>query len=134
MHTTSLAATPTRPALWAARACFAVAVLFLAFDGIGKLATPVQVVDAFTRLGIPMSAATGLGILQLACLVLYVIPRTAVLGAVLLTGFLGGAIAIHVRAGGTPFELLFPVIIGGLVWAPLYLRDERVRQLLPVRG
>ncbi|MDB4887975.1 MAG: rane protein [Gemmatimonadetes bacterium] len=134
MHTTSLAGAPARPTLWAARTCFTVAVLFLIFDSVGKLAKPVQVVEAFGKLGIPMGAATGLGILQLACLALYVVPRTAVLGAVLLTGYLGGAIAIHVRAGSTPFELLFPVILGALLWAPLYLRDERVRRLLPVRG
>jgi hypothetical protein len=113
---------------------FAVAVLFLAFDGGSKLAEPKPVADAFARLGIPLHLAPDIGLLQLACLVLYVVPRTAILGAILLAAFLGGAVAIHVRAGSTVFEKCFPVLIGLLVWGALYLRDERVRQLIPIRA
>lgn len=113
---------------------FAVAVLFLLFDSVSKLFTPPQVVEAFARLGIPLHVAAGLGLLQLGCLILYVVPRTAVLGAILLAAFLGGAVAIHVRAGSTPFERVFPVLIGSLVWGALYLRDQRVRQLIPIRA
>lgn len=113
---------------------FTIAVVFLAFDGITKLFSPRPVVEAFMRLGIPAHLAPGLGLLQLACLVLYVIPRTAVLGAILLAAFLGGAVAIHLRAESSSFERIFPVLIGLLVWGALYLRDERIRRLIPVRA
>jgi hypothetical protein len=118
---------------WAARTCFAISVLFLLFDGVTKAAAPAPVAEAFSKLDIPVSLALGLGILELACLALYVIPRTAFLGAILLTGYLGGATAIHVRARSTPFELLFPSIIGILLWAGLFFRDARLRALIPVR-
>lgn len=112
---------------------FAVAVLFLAFDGVSKLFSPAPVVEAFTRLGIPVQLAAVIGALQLGFLLLYLVPRTTVLGALLLTAFLGGAVAIHVRAGSPMFEKSFPVLVGLLVWGALYLRDERVRALIPIR-
>jgi hypothetical protein len=113
----------------------AIVVLFLLFDTAIHVAKPVPVVEAFARLGYPISAAVGIGIAELICVVLYVIPRTAALGAVLLTGLLGGAIATHVRAGSTAFETyIFPMLMGLLIWGGLWLRDERLRELLPLRS
>jgi hypothetical protein len=104
---------------------------FLLFDGVMKLVQPAPVVEATVKLGYPESVLTGLGIVLIACTVLYLIPRTAVLGAILLTGYLGGATASHVRVGEGWFPTLFPVVFGSLLWGGLYLRDERLRALLP---
>jgi hypothetical protein len=90
-------------------------------------------VEATTQLGYPASAVVGIGILELICLVLYIIPRTAVLGAVLFTGYLGGAIATQVMAGANLFSLVFPIIIGALLWGGLYLRDNQLRTVIPFR-
>jgi len=84
-------------------------------------------------LGYTEAVILPLGILLLACTILYLIPRTAMLGAILLTGYLGGAVATHVRAGHGPFEILFPVVFGALLWGGLVLRDRRIRELIPVR-
>jgi DoxX-like family len=93
------------------------------------------VVEAFNQLGYPVSLAPAIGILELACVVIYVIPRTAVLGAILLTGFLGGAVAIHVRVGDPLFtHTLFPIYVGVLVWGGLFLREARLRALIPLRS
>jgi hypothetical protein len=107
----------------------AVAVLFFLFDCVGHLMKPAPVVDAFVREGIPVSLSTGIGVLQLLLLILYVVPRTRLLGAVLMTGYLGGATAVNLRAGDPVFEVIFPVLFGILVWAPLYLLDERSRAI-----
>jgi hypothetical protein len=107
--------------------------LFLLFDGVMKLVKPAPVVEATVMLGYPESVIVGLGIVVLVCAVLYLIPQTAVLGAILLTGYLGGAVASHVRVGEGWFPTLFPVVFGALLWGGLYLRDERVRALLPLR-
>jgi hypothetical protein len=117
--------------LWAGRAASAVPVLMLLFSGTLKVAKPALVVEEFTRLGYAETVALGIGILELACTVVYVIPRTSVLGAILLTGYLGGATATHVRIGD-PF--IGPVIVGALVWLGLFLRDERLRELIPLRS
>ena len=111
----------------------ALAGLFLLFDAAGKLMQPKQVIDAFLRLGLPVSLSSGIGILLLICTLLYLIPRTAVLGAVMLTGFLGGAVAIHMRAGSPLFETVFPVLFGILVWAGIYLRECRLCAIFPLR-
>jgi len=111
---------------WAGIVISALPALFLLFDGVMKLVKPAFVVDTTVRLGYPESVILGLGIVLTACTVIYVIPRTAVLGAILLTGYLGGAVATQVRAGGGPFPILFPVIIGALLWGGLFLRDERI--------
>jgi len=116
-------------ALWAGRIISALPALFLLFDGIMKLVKPVFVVEATVQLGYPESVIIGLGALLIACTILYLIPRTAVLGAILLTGYLGGAVATHVRVGGPLFSIIFPVILGAMLWGGLYLRDERVRSL-----
>jgi hypothetical protein len=107
---------------------------FLLFDGIMKLVQPAPVVEATVKLGYPESVLTGLGIVLIACTVLYLIPRTAVLGAILLTGYLGGAVATHVHHGDGWFPISFPVIFGALLWGGLVLRDARLRALLPLRS
>lgn len=110
------------------------AVLFLAFDGVTKVMNVAPVRDAMAQLGYPGALSAGLGVLLLTCLALYVAPPTAVLGAVLLTGYLGGAVAAHVRVGNPLFShTLFPVYVAGMLWAGLALRDARVRALLPLR-
>ena len=106
--------------------------LFLLLDGIMKLVKPPIVVEATVKLGYPESVITGLGIVLVVCTIVYLIPRTAVLGAILLTGYLGGAIATHVRTGESTFSIFFPVIIGVMLWGGLYLRNERLRSLVPV--
>jgi hypothetical protein len=121
--------------LWSGRIISALAVLFMLVDAAFKLVKPlpVPVAQAFERLGYPTSLAAGIGILVLACTAIYVIPRTSVLGTLLLTGYLGGATAIQVRAGSPLFETLFPVIFAVLVWAGVFLREDRLRALIPVR-
>jgi hypothetical protein len=105
-------------------------VAFLIFDSVIKLVKIAPVVESFERLGYPASLARGIGLLESACLLLYLVPRTSVLGAVMLTGFLGGAITTHVRVGDPLFShVLFPVYVAALLWAGLFLRDARVRAL-----
>jgi hypothetical protein len=87
-----------------------------------------------SALGYPESLALGIGVLELVCIVLYLIPRTSVLGAILLTGYLGGAIASHVRIGSELFSILLPIIVGVMLWGGLFLRDDRLRTLLPLRS
>lgn len=126
-HTTSL----SKATLWASRLMSGFVALFLLFDTVLHLAKPAPVVEAFQRLGFPISASFGLGLLEAAGLVLFVIPRTSIIGAILFTGVLGGAVATHVRAGSTAFETyIFPIIVGALIWGGLYLRDRRVRALI----
>jgi hypothetical protein len=106
-------------------------VLFLAFDGAVKLANPSFVTEASAKLGLPAGISVGLGVVLLASLALYLVRRTALLGAVLLTGYLGGAVLAHLRVGD-PFasHVLMPVYVGILLWLGLYLRDERLRSLV----
>jgi len=120
--------------LWTGRIMSALPALFLFVDGVGKLVKPAPVVQGTVQLGYPESVLVGLLIVLLSCTVLYVIPRTAILGAILLTGYLGGAIATHVRVGSPLFShILFPVYLAVLLWGGLYLRDERLRALIPFR-
>jgi hypothetical protein len=108
--------------------------IFLAFDGATKL-FPNQFTDqAMAKLGYPATQTFGIGILVLACALIYLIPRTAVLGAVLLTGYLGGAVASQVRIQEAPFSIAFPIIIAAIAWTGLYLREERLHSLLPIRS
>jgi hypothetical protein len=107
--------------------------LFLLVDGAMKLAKPEPVVKATVELGFAESVIVPLGVVLLACTALYLIPRTAVLGAILLTGYLGGAVATHVHAGHGPFEILFPVVFGAVLWGGPVLRDDRLRALVPLR-
>lgn len=133
MQASTLPIPVSKTSLWAGRIMSVLPILFLLLDGVMKLVKPAPVVDAFIQLGYPDSLAVSIGLLLLVCVVIYVIPRTAVLGAILLTGYLGGAVATHVRVGSEPFSLIFPIIFGVLLWGGLYLRDDRLRALIPLR-
>ncbi len=104
--------------------------LFMLMDGVMKIVKPAQVLEANVRLAYPVSTLSGIGIALIVCTVIYLIPRTAILGAVLLTGYLGGAVASNVRAGSGLFETIFPVLFAALVWAGPWLRDRRLRSLV----
>jgi len=117
--------------LWTGRVLTGLAVLFLLFDAYGKFTNPPQVTEACIRLGIPLSQTFEIGVLLLVCTLVYAVPRTAVLGAVLLTGYLGGAVAIQMRAGSSTFETVFPVILGVIVWAGVVLRSCGLRKVFP---
>ena len=117
--------------LWAGRITSALPALVLLFSGVMMLVKPAAVVQELVRLGYPERLALGIGIIELACTIVYLIPRTSILGAILLTGYLGGATATHVRIGD-PFY--FPVLFGVLVWLGRFLCDERLRTLLPLRS
>ena len=125
---------PSNKAIWSGRIVSGLAILFLAMDATMKLLMAAPAVQTTTELGYPSTVIFPLGLVQLACLALYAIPRTAVLGAVLWTAYLGGAVATHVRVGNPLFShVLFPVYIATLLWLGLWLRDLRVRALLPLR-
>ncbi len=129
----SPATAPTSKRVLAGRIISAVPILFMIFDGAIKIPKIQPVIDASAQLGLPIELAPGIGILALVCTAIYAFPRTSVLGAVLLTGYLGGAVATQLRAGTGLFNLFFPFIIGALVWGGLYLRDQRLRSFLPFR-
>ena len=112
--------------LWTGRALSGLAVAFCLMDGIMKLAKPQFVVQATVQMGFQESAIVGIGLTLLACTVLYLIPRTAILGAVLLTGYLGGAVASGVRIGAPVFNDVFPILFAMIVWGGLRLRDRRL--------
>ena len=130
-------ATPTVPVArttrWVGQTMSALPVLFLLLDGVIKVLQLPPAVEATTHLGYPAHVVLGIGILELVCLAVYMAPRTAVLGAILLTGYLGGALATQVRVGADLLPLVFPIGIGLLVWGGLYLRDARLRALLPLQ-
>ena len=110
------------------------AVGFLIFDSVGKLLRVQPVVEGTAGLGYPVSVIFPLGVTLLTCVLVYLVPRTAVFGAVLLTGYLGGAVATHVRVGSPLFShVLFPTYVAALVWGGLLLRDRRLRLFLPLR-
>ena len=119
-------------ALWTGRIMSFLPALFMLLDAAMKFTKPEMVVKTTVELGYPESVITGLGIVLLISTVLYLIPRTAVLGAILLTGYLGGAVATNVRVGAGLFPICFPVVFGVLLWGGLFLRDERLRKLLPL--
>jgi hypothetical protein len=114
--------------LWAGRIISALPVLLLLFSGVLKLIKPVSVVQGFARYGYPANLTLVIGLLELSCTVVYAIPRTAVLGAILLTGYLGGATATNVRVGDPSYFMT--VLLGVLAWIGLYLRDDRLRALI----
>lgn len=106
---------------------------FFIFDGCMKLLKPPVVVEATVHMGYPESTIADVGVVLLACTLLYLIPRTSILGAVLLTGYLGGAVASNVRAEQGAFNILFPVIFASIAWGGLWLRESRLTQLLPLK-
>jgi hypothetical protein len=119
--------------LWIGRILSALAVIFLAFDSSIKLMRLPVVLEATAQLGFPPGSIVLVGIVLLACTLVYAIPRTRVVGAVLLTGYLGGAVAAQMRVGNPPFETVFPIIVGSVIWAGILVRDHRVRALLASR-
>lgn len=124
----------SRKRLWTGYGLSGVTTMFLLFDATMKLFKPVFVVKATVDLGYPESTIVGIGAVLLCSTLLYVFPRTSMLGAVLLTGYLGGAVASNVRAATPLFNALFPIIFCSLVWAGLLLRDKRLEALLPLRS
>jgi hypothetical protein len=123
--------TTTALKVWAGRSLSGLALMFLAFDIVGKLGRVPAAVEGTAKLGYPPNILVTLGIVQLVCTLAYAIPRTAVIGAVLLTGYLGGAVATHVRVSDPLFtHVLFPIYLAVFLWGGLYLRDRRVRALI----
>ena len=130
---TSAAAVPaSKGMLWTGRILTGLVGLFLLLDGVMKLVKPDVVVKATTELGYPESSIFGMGLALTIGTLLYLFPRTAVLGAILVTGYLGGAVATHVHAGHGAFEISFAVVFGVVLWGGLFLRDARLRALLPL--
>jgi hypothetical protein len=122
-----------KSAIWAGRSITALIVVFLIFDGVTKVMKTQQVIEATVRIGFPESSIVGIGAALLVCTAVYLIPQTSVLGAILLTGYLGGATAANVRAATGAFNTSFPVIFAVLVWLGLYLRERRLWVLVPLR-
>lgn len=123
------------PAARVGTALSAVAALLLLFDSLGKLLKVAPVVVGTAQLGYPESVVRPLGVVLLLCVVTYLIPRLSILGAVLLTAYLGGAVATHVRVGHPwPTHVLFPVYVAVLIWGGLWLRDARLRRVLEDRA
>jgi hypothetical protein len=121
-------------ARWAGLVMSGLVIAFLLFDSVIKLVPLSIVTETMAELGYPPGLERGLGVLTLVCVLLYAVPRTAVLGAILLTGLFGGAMATHLRIGSPLFShLLFGLYLGLMVWGGLYLRDARLRALIPFR-
>jgi len=131
MQSAAPATAVSKKKLWTGSIVSAIPALMLIFSGVMKLVMPPAVVQSFAHFGLPLSIATGLGILEISCALVYAIPRTSVLGAILVTGYLGGATAANVRVGDS---FVVPVLLGVLAWVGLYLRDERLRALIPLRS
>ena len=129
METTTQSAPVSKAARWTGWIMSILPVLMLVMSGVMKVAQTAEVVKGFAAW--PAGSALAIGIVELACTVVYLVPRTAMLGAILLTGYLGGATAVSVQMGAS---FVLPVVFGVLVWGGLYLRDPRLRALIPLRG
>lgn len=123
--------TVSKTALWVGRVMSALPVLLVLFGSILKLMKTASVVEGFARYGLPERLIIPVGVIELICVIVYLIPRTAVLGAILMTGLLGGAILTNVRVGDASYA--FPIVVGMLAWGGLYMRDVRLRELIPIR-
>ena len=135
MDATSQVTSPSKGSIWTGRVISALIVLFLLFDSVLKFMKPAPVVETFAHLGLSMSLANPLGIILIVCALLYAIPQTSILGAILLTAYLGGAVCTHLRAGDPLFShVLFPTYMGALLWLAIYLRDVRLHALIPFRS
>ena len=139
MHTVTQSAQtadlrPPKAMLWTGRVMSGLIVGFMLLDSVMHLAKPAPVVQAFSELGFPISLSVPLGIIGLICLVAYAVPRLSVLGAILLTGYYGGAVVTNLRVLHPVFECVFPILLGAIAWGGLWLRDERLRRLIPWRG
>lgn len=127
--------TPKQKRSWSGIILSVIPTLFLLMDTVGKLLKPEPVVAGTVELGYSETVIVPLGIVLLVCTILYAIPKTSVLGAILLTGYLGGAVATHVRVGSPLFtHMIFPIYLGIFIWLGLYLRDIRLRALVPIRS
>ncbi len=129
MNSTLPSASVSKAALWTGRVLSALPVLLLVFSGVMKLMRPPSLDEGFKHLGLPINLAMGLGLLEVGCAIVYAIPRTAVLGAILVTGYLGGAMLTCLRVGD-PWIPQF--LLGVLIWGGLWLRDLRLRALIPL--
>jgi hypothetical protein len=118
--------------LWAGRIISGLPALFLLVDGAMKLVKPAPVVEATVRLGYPESTIVPIGVVLIICTLIYLIPKTSVLGAILLSAYLGGAVATHVRAGEPLFSIIFAIVFGVMLWLGLYLRSPTLRLLVPL--
>ena len=121
----------SKTTLWIGRVMSALPVLLVLFGSVVKLMKTASVVEGFTRAGVPERLIIPVGIIELVCVIVYVIPQTAVLGAILMTGLLGGATITTLRIGDPTYPM--PVILGMLAWGGLFLRDTRLRELIPIR-
>ena len=133
MRSTLETAKSNRRSLWTGRFMSALPALLLLVDGVVKLVKPAMM-KGTVSLGYSEGVIVPLGIVLLTCTVLYLIPRTAILGAILLSGYLGGAVATHVRVGESVFNVVLPIVLGVLLWGGLWLRDDNLRRLVPVRS
>ena len=120
--------------LWTGRILSIVFVLFMIMDGVMKIVRPPSVVEGSAKMGYAASTLPGIGVALLLCTLLYVVPKTRVLGGLLLTGYLGGAVASQVRVGATAFELAFPILFAVVLWASLWIVEPRLRALIPVES
>ena len=134
--TTAVTSAPnvSKGSLWTGRVISGLAVLFMLFDCITKILRLPQVVDATVKVGYPASTVLPIGVTLLVCVILYIIPRTSILGAVLIVGYLGGAVATNVRASQPAFNSAFAITFGVLTWLGLYLREPRLRALVPLKS
>jgi hypothetical protein len=133
LHMSTVPSMPalSRKALWCGRAMCVVPVIMLLMSGVMKLLKPQPVVDGFVHYGFPLGMVAGLGVLEILCTAVYLVPRTSILGAILLTGYLGGATVTTLRVGEASWVMA--VILGILLWGGLYLREPRLRALIPLR-
>ncbi len=122
---------PSKLQFWTGAVLSALPMLFMTMSGVMKLAHPPMVVEGFAKSGMTLTDVTVIGVIELLCVVIYLLPKTAILGAVLVVGYLGGAIMVHVRAHEVQF--IAPLVLGMCAWGGLYLREPRLRELLPLR-
>ena len=134
MQPSAQTAPTSKGMLWTGRVISSLVILFLVFDGVTKVLKVPAVMKAAAELKFSDEQIVAIGITLLICTALYAIPRTAILGAILLTGYLGGAISIQMHAGNPMFETLFPGIFGVLVWAGIFFRDSRLRAMIPMKS
>lgn len=130
MTSIAIASQPSKAALWTGRILYGIATAFMTFDAVLHTANPAVVQQASVPLGIPAGIMPTVGVIELVIVALLVIPRTAFFGALFLTAYLGGTVAIQVRAGMPVFNVVFPVILATLVWAGLTLRRDDIRRVI----
>ncbi len=121
----------SKTALWIGRVMSALPVLLVLFGSVMKLMKTTSVIEGFVRAGVPERLIIPVGVIELVCVIVYLIPQTAVLGAILMTGLLGGATITTLRIADPTYPM--PVVLGMLAWGGLFLRDTRLRELIPIR-